>query len=47
MLDSILTLAVFAPLLLQLGSDVKPTDLPDAWLLTFCAGRSPLITPPL
>jgi|TARA_B110000967_G_scaffold40462_1_gene40369 peptide/bleomycin uptake transporter len=36
-LDAILTLAVFAPLLLQLGSDVKPSDLPDAWLFVCCA----------
>lgn len=35
-LDSILTLFVFAPLLLQLGRDVKPTNLPDAWLLVSC-----------
>lgn len=37
LLDAILTLAVFAPLLLQLGSDVQPAKLPDAWLLVCCA----------
>lgn len=38
LLDAVLTLAVFAPLLLQLGRDVKPTELPDLWLLACCAG---------
>lgn len=37
-LDSILTLSVFSPLLLTLGSDVQPVDLPDAWLLMCCSG---------
>lgn len=37
LLDAVLTLAVFAPLLLQLGADVQPSDLPDAWLLACCA----------
>lgn len=37
LLDAILTLVVFAPLLLQLGVDVQPVELPDAWLLVCCA----------
>ena len=35
-LDAILTLATFTPLLVSLGADVKPVDLPDSWLLLVC-----------
>jgi ABC-type long-subunit fatty acid transport system fused permease/ATPase subunit len=38
-LDAVLTLAVFAPVLVQLGAEVRPfRAMPDAWLLASCAG---------
>lgn len=36
-LDSILTLSVFSPLLVELGVEVQPVDLPDYWLFLLCA----------
>ena len=36
-LDSILTLSVFSPLLIELGVEVQPVDLPDSWLFLLCA----------
>ena len=37
-LDAVLTLAVFAPVLIGLGAEVQPwDDMPDAWLLGACA----------
>lgn len=35
-LDSVLTLIVFVPLLLTLGTDVNPWSLPDSWLAVLC-----------
>lgn len=36
LLDSILTVGVFAPVLLELGSDVQPIELPESWILMLC-----------
>lgn len=36
-LDSVMTLSVFAPILLSLGAEVKPSETTDAWLLLCCA----------
>ena len=36
LLDSVLTIAVFAPILVDLGARVKPVDLPDSWMLITC-----------
>lgn len=36
-LDAVLTLFVFAPLLLRMGGSIQPFDLPGAWLLSACA----------
>ena len=36
LLDSVLTLCVFSPLLVRLGTAVQPTPLPSAWLLLCC-----------
>lgn len=36
LLDSALTLAAFAPLLVRLGAHVQPVALPAAWLLALC-----------
>jgi len=35
-LDAVLTLVVFGPILLELGADMKPFEAPDAWLILFC-----------
>lgn len=38
-LDAVLTLVVFAPVLVQLGAEVRPLRaMPDEWLLLSCAG---------
>ncbi len=37
-LDSALTLFAFCPLLLELGGEVQPAELPRAWLLLLCGG---------
>jgi peptide/bleomycin uptake transporter len=39
-LDSVLTLLVFTPLLVRMGAEVQPSELPDAWLLLLCASIS-------
>jgi peptide/bleomycin uptake transporter len=41
-LDSILTLGVFAPILLRLGAQVQPFEAPDSWLLLFSAAVAAL-----
>ena len=37
-LDSILTIGVFAPVLIELGSEVQPRPMPSSWLFLVCAG---------
>ncbi len=39
-LDSVLTLLVFTPLLVRMGAEVQPSELPDAWLLLLSAAVS-------
>ncbi len=36
-LDSVLTLAVFSPVLVELGSELQPVKLPSSWLMLLCA----------
>jgi len=36
--DSILTIGVFAPVLIELGSDVQPRPMPGSWMLLVCGG---------
>ena len=36
-LDSVMTLSVFAPILYRLGAEVKPVKMTDAWLVICCA----------
>lgn len=38
LLDSILTVGVFAPVLIQLGYDIQPRELPSYWILLLCIG---------
>ena len=38
LLDSVLTVAVFAPVLIQLGYDIQPRELPSYWMLLLCIG---------
>lgn len=38
LLDSVLTIGVFAPILVELGSQVQPSKLPGSWMLLMCAG---------
>ena len=40
LLDSVLTVAIFSPILLELGAGLKPSDLPDSWILLVCIGVS-------
>ena len=35
-LDSVLTIGVFAPILVELGSEIQPIDLPGSWVLLLC-----------
>lgn len=42
LLDSVLTLFAFCPLLMELGAEVQPFPLPDAWLAGLCAGVAAL-----
>lgn len=35
-LDSVLSICVFAPIIVELGSEIQPSDLPDAWLFLLC-----------
>lgn len=35
-LDSVLTLAVFSPVLVELGSKLQPVKLPSSWLMLLC-----------
>lgn len=35
-LDSVLTLLVFSPVLIELGSELQPVPLPSAWLVLLC-----------
>jgi peptide/bleomycin uptake transporter len=37
-LDSILTIGVFAPVLIELGSEVQPRPTPSSWLFLVCTG---------
>lgn len=41
-LDSVLTLIVFCPILLSLGSEVNPYEAPDSWLILFCGSVAAL-----
>ena len=36
LLDSFLTICVFAPVMLELGTDLQPTELPACWVLVSC-----------
>jgi peptide/bleomycin uptake transporter len=38
LLDSVLTIVVFAPILVNLGSEVQPSKMPGSWMLLMCAG---------
>jgi len=38
LLDSVLTIVVFAPILVNLGAEVQPSKLPGSWMLLMCAG---------
>lgn len=38
LLDSVLTIAVFAPVLIQLGYEIQPRKLPSYWILGLCIG---------
>ena len=37
-LDSMLTVGVFAPILVDLGRDIQPLPLPSSWILLLCIG---------
>jgi len=37
-LDSIITIGVFAPVIIDLGSEVQPRPMPSYWLFLVCAG---------
>lgn len=37
-LDSILTIAVFSPVLIKLGSEVQPSPMPSSWIFLVCVG---------
>ena len=39
-LDSILTLAAFSPVILTLGAEVQPTQLVESWMLLLCIALS-------
>ena len=40
LLDCVLTLAVFAPILLELGIAIRPTPRPGSWLVLVCVGMA-------
>lgn len=41
-LDSVLTLVTFCPLLVSLGADVQPLPMPEFWLVALCGGVAAL-----
>lgn len=38
LLDSVLTVVVFGPILVDLGAHIKPVKMPDCWILMVCIG---------
>ena len=38
LLDSVLTVVVFAPILVELGAEIKPIEMPNCWILLVCIG---------